>query len=146
MNKILSLLAVIAALFTFIPTVHAEEDSPYSNATSCPAAEVEAFASKIKNALIANDWNAIADDISYPIRIGKKTYKTKANLLKANPTLPKNFIKEMNDASTTGMFSSYQGIMLGGGASNVWIAGVYDENAVIDENTKAELKIIAINL
>ena len=115
-----------------------ESSSDYSICTSLSAADVEAFASSAKAALLKSDWNTIASMCSYPITIDGTSYADENSLKKASITLSDTSISDLTAESCQNMFCNADGIMLGNG--EVWISEVLDS-----QMNSEGLKIIAIN-
>ena len=122
------------------PSNVSEDENYYEVCTGYGKTEVEAYAKDIKNAIMNRDWDLVADEISYPIRMGDKEY-TNAKDWKQAPfdeLFTADFYQTLEAEGCENMFCNYQGIMLGNG--QVWIGEVLDKNG---ENGK--LKVIAVN-
>lgn len=120
------------------PSASADDSADYSVCTSISTADVDAFASKAKEAFLTNDWGTVSEMCAYPITIGGTEYADADSLQTADITLSDSFITAMNNESCTGMFANYMGIMMGDG--EVWISEVLNE-----DGTSQGLKIISIN-
>jgi hypothetical protein len=133
-----TLTGVSAEPITTETSAGTESSSDYSICTSLSAADVEAFASSAKAALLKSDWNTIASMCSYPITIDGTSYADENSLKKASITLSDTSISDLTAESCQNMFCNADGIMLGNG--EVWISEVLDS-----QMNSEGLKIIAIN-
>ncbi len=121
-------------------TTSATSDADYSVATGIKAAKVEDFATKVRTAILEQNWKQIARMCDYPITIGKKKYKTSSALENAKITLSSKFLAAIKAEDCSKMFVNSKGIMMGSDGE-VWIG------EVLDDNMKSQgLRIIAINI
>ena len=76
-----------------------------SLATDIPAAEVEQFAKRVKQQLLTQDWNALAEELSYPITVDGVTYNSREEFLAADFETELNpyfFVELVRRCSVTG--------------------------------------------
>lgn len=106
----------------------------YMAVTDIPADEVEEFAKRVRQNVLDEDWDALAEKIAYPITIWEQTIPDAEGFLElAAGYEPNMWIREAFEAeSCTGMFCNWQGICMADGY--IWINEV-----------DSELRITAIN-
>jgi len=112
----------------------------YAAATSRSVWEVERYAKKVRDMILAGDYQGLSEEIAYPIIIDEIVYQDRKAFLAApfvQKTNPK-VLEELEAETCRLMFASWQGIMLGNGC--VWIGDVMDEN-----NKPQGLKVIGLN-
>ncbi|MDE6220619.1 MAG: hypothetical protein K2G51_09360 [Lachnospiraceae bacterium] len=121
----------------------AADNGHYSAATDIPSAEVERYASQVRQQFLEHDWTAVSSEIAYPVTISGVTYHSSADFLDASggfdSNLDETFFAALESEDCVEMFCSYEGIMLGE-SGQVWIAEVLN-----DDLTSQGLKIIAVN-
>lgn len=111
----------------------------YITATGISTTEVEAFARLVKQQILEKDWNALSENIKYPITIGTVTYHSSGEFAAADfNSISEEFIRELQEESCEQMFHNWQGIMMGSG--QVWFAEVLNEDL-----SSQGLKITALN-
>ena len=93
------------------------EEGKYGACTSKSDEEVEAFVKEIITYFEKEDWESLADHISYPITINEKYYKNKEKFLKTDwsKTFSQNYKNSVINALPMDMFCNWQGIMLDNG-------------------------------
>lgn len=107
----------------------------YAVATDIPAAQVETFAKVVQQFVAMENWDALADKVSFPLTIqdqrisDKKTFVEWMEIFQLNPSFRDTVAAE----SCTAMFCNWQGICMGNGL--IWFNEV-----------DGELKITAINV
>lgn len=113
----------------------------YSVCTNYSKGEVELFAQTIREMILAKDWNALSEHISYPITMGGITYEDRNSFLKVpfETRLNADAIAVLEQESCTNMFCNYAGIMMGNG--EVWIAEILNE-----DYSSAGLKVTALHI
>ena len=120
-----------------------EKSSDYSIVTTALNAEVEKFASDVKDAVLSSDWNALGDMISYPITIGGNEVSDKdafVSLLNEKGAQAE-FVTAIENESCKGLFANGQGICMGSG--EVWFVDMnYDG---IEQKGDPDFKIITFN-
>ncbi len=96
-------------------------EKDYSVCTDLSAAVVEKAAATIRNAVVKNDWDTIADMIDYSIEIGSTSVKDAAEFkaLIGSSAVAPEFIKAVTDESCVDLFANYQGVMFGDG--EIWM-------------------------
>lgn len=112
----------------------------YSLATSYSKNEVESFVAKVKQQIVDKDWEALSENVAYPITIVGTTYNSSEEFLTADfDTLcTERFYTGVKEAETTNMFFNWKGVILGAG--EVWIGEVLN-----DDSTSQGLKVTALN-
>lgn len=119
-------------------TATQQTDTPedyYSAATGFSAAEVETFAKVVQHNVVMENWDALADKVSFPLTIqdqrisDKKTFVEWMEIFQLNPSFRDSVAAE----SCTAMFCNWQGICMGNGL--IWI-----------NEMEGELKVTAINV
>ena len=110
----------------------------YVVAVSQTAQQVEAFALTVKANILAQDWQALSEQIEYPVRVGKKEYGTAEEFLVYANSGPvrQDFLDVIQKEKCKKMFCNYQGVMFGDG--QVW----FSERI---EGSKRELKVISMD-
>lgn len=116
------------------------EEDYYMMFTSLTAEEVEQFAEEIKSDILENNWEALAEKISYPIVISGITVTNRDEFLKldVDGKLNQEFVEAIRAETCRKMFCNWQGVMMGE-TGQIWFSNV--ENG---EGT-SELLIIGIN-
>lgn len=112
----------------------------YSVCTDLSKEAVESFAKQIRQQILDEDWNALSENIAYPIVVCGTTYNNKEEFAEEDlsDVFTEEFVKTIEQESCEDMLCSWQGIMLGNG--EIWIAEVLN-----DDMTSQGLKVIAIN-
>ena len=113
----------------------------YSVCTNLSKSEVELFAETVREMILAKDWKALSECISYPITMGEITYEDPIAFLSApfDTQLNADAITVLEQETCTDMFCNYAGIMMGNG--EVWMAEVLNEDF-----TSEGLKVIALHI
>jgi hypothetical protein len=114
----------------------AAEDNPYEVAgIENPKAFLEIY-EKIREALAAGDKEALADLVLYPLNVGQKQIKDKADFLKNyDKIITASVIQAVQEQKTDELFVNYQGVMAGDG--QMWFGATAD--------TPQKYGIIAVN-
>lgn len=104
--------------------------------------DVENYVSKIKNYILNDNKEQLAEEIEYPINVvinsKKVQIKNKDDLINNyDKIFTVDYKKAISNAPTRYLFTNYQGVMLGNG--EVWI------NDIIETDDNYKLMIIAIN-
>lgn len=112
----------------------------YALCTQSTKAEVESFAALVKQQIVDKDWEALSENVSYPITIVGTTYNNSEEFLTADfDTLCTDvFYNGVKEAETTNLFFNWKGVIVGNG--EVWIG-----EKLNDDNTSQGLKVIALN-
>lgn len=116
------------------------EEDYYMMFTSLKAEEVEQFAEEIKSDILENNWEALAEKISYPIVISGITVTNRDEFLKLDMDgkLNQEFVEAIRAETCRKMFCNWQGVMMGE-TGQIWFSNV-------DNGTgTSELLIIGIN-
>lgn len=123
-----------------VSTTNIGDINYYSVFTNEDKATVESFAKNVRQQILDKDWAGLADNVLFPITVGKKTYNNKEEFVAAdwNGILTEDFLKDIQDETCENMFSNSEGVMLGMG--EVWISEQLDDNF-----ESLGLKVIAIN-
>lgn len=118
-----------------------ESADRYKMCTDLPAEEVEGFAARVRQFILASDWEGLSKVISYPVAVGAVTYQSREEFLEGDiqAVIDEDFIKAIEAESCRDLFCNWQGIMLGE-TGQIWIGDVYDET-----QTSHELKVTGIN-
>ena len=113
----------------------------YAVCTKLSKAEVEGFASTVKQEILDKDWKGLSEKIAYPITIGNTTYKSSVEFAAADfdVKLSNAFMEAVGAESCKEMFCNAKGIMLGENGE-IWISEVLNEDM-----SSQGLKVIAIN-
>ena len=123
-------------------TTAPEDDSPdhYIACTDEKKENVENFAKKVKETILAEDWNTLSTMCCYPVSVdGQKVNSADEFVNKMKDITLSPAFKQAVEAETChNMFVGSDGIMLGNG--EVWLNSVIDEN----DNT-AKLVVMALN-
>ncbi len=114
-----------------------DEEGKYVVFTDASNAEVEAYAEKIKTAVLAKDWDTIGDMIEYPIG-SKETNNLCSNkeefLAYANNTgFDEEYFKTLSEWNISDLWGNYEGACIDNG--NIWFRDVDTE--------KKEFKIVS---
>lgn len=122
-----------------IKIIETEEDY-YMMSTSLTAEEVEQFAVEIKYDILKNNWNALAEKISYPIVINGITLNNCEEFLKLDidGNLNQEFVEAISAETCRKMFCNWQGVMMGD-TGQIWFSNVDNGKGT------SELLIIGIN-
>lgn len=120
-----------------------EETSAETSYTACSAyskEEIEAFAAKVRQAVLDKDWDTLAQNTVYAIAVGSQTFLEESEFAAADwdSILSEDFIQAIEKESCQDMFNNFDGVMMGDG--QIWFNEVLD----IDGNSEG-LKVIAIN-
>lgn len=109
----------------------------YAMVTTRSAWEVERFAKRVKRQILAGDFERLAENMVFPIRIDGTVYIDKAAYMKAEFVTNPNpeFIKALKEEPCEDLFCNYSGIMMGNGLC--WISETGDKSQ--------GLKIYAVN-
>ncbi|SFU31964.1 hypothetical protein [Butyrivibrio sp. M55] len=105
------------------------EEGKYSVFTDASDAEVEAYAQKVVDAVLAKDWDSVGDMISYPI--GSKEDNNLCNNKEEFVEYAKNtgfddeYFKSLSDWKVSDLWGNWQGGCIDDG--NIWFSGVNDE-------------------
>ena len=105
------------------------EEGKYSVFTDASDAEVEAYAQKVVDAVLAKDWDSVGDMISYPI--GSKEDNNLCNNKEEFVEYAKNtgfddeYFKSLSDWKVSDLWGNWQGGCIADG--NIWFSGVNDE-------------------
>lgn len=93
----------------------------YSVATSLSAAEVEAFAKIVRNNVLTENWDALADKVSYPLTIQDQEIQEEQKFLEWMEifSLNPSFAEALSNETCAAMFCNWQGICMGDG--QIWI-------------------------
>lgn len=120
--------------------VSTAEINYYSVCTNEDKETVESFAASVREQILSKDWEALSENVSYPITVSGKTYANKDEFAAADwdSILSDEFFKDIEEESCENLFCNSDGIMLGMG--EVWIAEHLGDN-----NESLGLKVIAIN-
>ncbi|MCI2106017.1 MAG: hypothetical protein LKK00_04765 [Intestinimonas sp.] len=113
----------------------------YDVCTNYSKAEVEAFASQVKQQILSSDWSGLSENIAYPITIDGVVYPDSGTFINApfDKLFSKSFLDAISAESCEDMFCNADGIMMGNG--EVWIA------ETLDDDLKSQgLQIISINV
>jgi len=83
--------------------------------------EVNEFAKKIRDLILAKQWERLADEINYPIEIDGKKVHNKEEFLKIDfeALLTSKFYERIQNQDYNALFANWRGIMIGDG--DVWI-------------------------
>ncbi|PNV59011.1 hypothetical protein C0033_26270 [Clostridium sp. chh4-2] len=124
-----------------LPDQEPADEDFYSLATDIPAADVEQFAKRVKQQLLTQDWNALAEELSYPITVDGVTYNSREEFLAADFETELNpyFFVELEEEDCKEMFCNWSGVMLGE-TGRVWII-----EAMNEDFSSQGLKVRAIN-
>lgn len=116
------------------------EEDYYMMSTSLTAEEVEQFAVEIKNDISKNNWDALAEKISYPIVINGIMVNNREDFLKLDidGNLNQKFVDAINAETCRKMFCNWQGVRMGD-TGQIWFANVDNGKGTM------ELLIIGIN-
>lgn len=116
------------------------EEDYYMMSTSFTAKEVEQFAVGIKNDILKNNWDALAEKISYPIVINGIMVNNREDFLKLDidGNLNQKFVDAINAETCRKMFCNWQGVRMGD-TGQIWFANVDNGKGTL------ELLIIGIN-
>lgn len=116
------------------------EEDYYMLSTSLTAEEVEQFAVEIKNDILKNNWDALAEKISYPIVINGIMVNNREDFLKLDidGNLNQKFLDAISAETCRKMFCNWQGVMMGD-TGQIWFANVDNGKGTL------ELLIIGIN-
>lgn len=132
-------------LFTNYSTeaVEAEDEDAdfYNSVTTLSKDEVEAFALLVKEAYLAEDWDAIGNLIAYPITMYPEEEITDKQAFldyMSDKTLTEADAQKMQEETCTNMFMNGEGICMGSG--QIWIRDVNFMNADF-----GKLAVIAIS-
>ena len=100
----------------------------YLVCTNLPKSQVETFAKEIRDLILARDWTALADRISFPITMGGTLYEDREAFLAApfDTMLNADALSAIEKEDCTDMFCNYAGIMLANG--EVWISEILRED------------------
>lgn len=110
----------------------------YAAATSFSKSEVEAFARKVKEALLSEDWDALASLVSDPVTVGDTSCSLEEfRDMDLSSGLSDELTEALEQEDCSDMFCNWQGIEMGDG--QVWIS------EVVDADGKGTLKVISIN-
>lgn len=122
-----------------IKIIETEEDY-YMMSTSLTAEEVEQFAVEIKYDILKNNWDALAEKISYPIVINGITLNNREEFLKLDidGNLNQGFVEAISAETCRKMFCNWQGVMMGN-TGQIWFSNVDNGKGT------SELLIIGIN-
>ncbi len=105
------------------------EEGKYSVFTDASDAEVEAYAQKVVDAVLAKDWDSVGDMISYPI--GSKEDNNLCNNKEEFVEYAKNtgfddsYFKSLSAWKVSDLWGNWQGGCIDDG--NIWFSGVNDE-------------------
>lgn len=102
------------------------DDQYYSLVTDLSKSEVEAFAEKVKNCVVSQDWTGLASLLSDSVTIDGNTYSVEKFKQMDFSNVNADFISAIRDESCQDMFCNWQGIMLGSG--EIWISEAINEN------------------
>lgn len=105
------------------------EEGKYSVFTDASDAEVEAYAQKVVDAVLAKDWDSVGDMISYPI--GSKEDNNLCNNKEEfveyakNTGFDESYFKSLSAWKVSDLWGNWQGGCIDDG--NIWFSGVNDE-------------------
>lgn len=107
----------------------------YSVCTDCSAMEVENYAREIAKIFADKNWNALSENLMYPIVINGKTYENKEMFAADdwNTIFSKEYVEKVKELKVEEMWANWQGICISDGA--MWIG----------QDASGNLKIITIN-
>ena len=115
--------------YTLVSTDGSGEEGKYSVFTDASDAEVEAYAQKVVDAVLAKDWDSVGDMISYPI--GSKEDNNLCNNKEEFVEYAKNtgfddsYFKSLSAWKVSDLWGNWQGGCIDDG--NIWFSGVNDE-------------------
>lgn len=121
-------------------TMQVTEEDHYKVASSLPADVIEAFAGTVKEEILLQDWQSLAQKILYPIDIDGTEVSDEEGfreLVFETQPVPE-FVTAMEEESCREMFCNWQGISMGA-AGQIWFA------EILAGDGGSELKIIGIN-
>lgn len=121
-------------------TMQVTEEDHYKVASSLPVDEIEAFAETVKEEILLQDWQSLAQKILYPIDIDGTEVSDEEGfreLVFETQPVPE-FVTAMEEESCREMFCNWQGISMGA-AGQIWFA------EILAGDGGSELKIIGIN-
>lgn len=106
----------------------------YALVTDIPVEDVENFAASIRENVLAEDWAAFAEKVSYPISVSGQTIGSDGGLvdLISRRNVSSSFVEEIRRENCRQMFCNGTGICMGDG--EIWFNEV-----------DGQLKIMAIN-
>ncbi len=107
----------------------------YSVCTDRSATEVENYAREIAKIFDGRNWNALSENIMYPIVINGKTYENKEKFVADdwNSIFSKEYVEKVKGLKAEEMWANWQGICISDGA--MWLG----------QDASGNLKIITIN-
>ena len=125
------LIAAIAGCTAAPAAETAEENADlaekfYTFSQDIPDADIEAFAAEIRDAFVGGDWQKIADNANFPLRVGEITCDTAEDFLAQDwdSYFSEDFISEMKAETCHEMGFNGEGFMLANGL--VWVFSVAD--------------------
>lgn len=126
---------------TLQDTEEAQNADYYSVCTNYSKSEVEQFAKKAREWILAEDWERLSEYVAYPITMAGVAYEDSTSFLAAlyEAYLDEDSIESIRNESCTDMFCNYAGIMMGNG--EVWIGEVLNE-----DYSSAGLHVIGLNI
>ena len=106
-----------------------EEESKYAAFTDASNAEVEAYAQKVVDAVLAKDWDTVGDMISYPIGSeadnnlcnNKEEFVAYAN----NTGFDEEYFTSLSAWNVSDLWGNWQGACINDGS--IWFSGVDNE-------------------
>ena len=116
----------------------------YSGVTTLEAHKVEAFAAGVRQLYLNEDWDAIAQMISYPITMYPDVEINDADAFvtfMSDKTISESDIEAMSAENCMGMMSNGEGICMGSG--QIWLRDIAFDG--IEQNGEPDLRIIAVS-
>ena len=116
----------------------------YSGVTTLEAPKVEAFAAWVRQLYLNEDWDAIAQMISYPITMYPDVEINDADAFvtfMSDKTISESDIEAMSAENCMGMMSNGEGICMGSG--QIWLRDIAFDG--IEQNGEPDLCIIAVS-
>ncbi len=116
----------------------------YSGVTTLEAHKVEAFAAGVRQLYLNEDWDAIAQMISYPITMYPDVEINDADAFvtfMSDKTISESDIEAMSAENCMGMMSNGEGICMGSG--QIWLRNIAFDG--IEQNGEPDLCIIAVS-
>ena len=99
---------------TLQDTEEAQYVDYYSVCTNYSKSEVEQFAKKVREWILAEDWERLSEYVAYPIKMASVAYEDSISFLAAlyEAHLDEDSIESIRNESCTEMFCNYAGIMM----------------------------------